>query len=297
MPRTLSYCQPDHIEVRFRHADEFDFINLDIRLVGDITLALECEDQSEEAEPVRHEKATTDFTVYMSSVFCTFRDFIRFLEAITLEVQECAFGWEAEGPDGRMRWKRRYVEDVGFLTIEWDSYKEKFSHRMMLDTRQAVRVLYSAFRIFVDSPDYDPLRYEKLTYGESFALILSDASLEDLATRLAQMSAAAARVFLHSLANAVYDRHEKGPKLNFPIEFFERATEPVDPSSSYHDWINPQWDNWDIDQRMNQLKELFSWNGMSRDGENLRQMRSQLIEDWLALPEPVATKNKGSSGS
>ena len=60
MPRTLSYCRPDHIEARFHHADEFDFIDLDIRLVGDITLALECEDQGEEVEPVRHERETID---------------------------------------------------------------------------------------------------------------------------------------------------------------------------------------------------------------------------------------------
>jgi hypothetical protein len=34
-------------------------------------------------------------------------------------------------------------------------------------------------------------------------------------------------------------------------------------------------------ERVVQLKELFSWNGMSRNGENLRKMRSKLIEDGL----------------
>ncbi len=288
MPRTLSYCRPDHIEARFHHADEFDFIDLDIRLVGNVTLALECENQGEEVEPVRPEREAIDFTVYMSSVFCTFRDFIRFLEAITLEVKECAFEWEAEGPDGRLRWKRRYVQDVGFLTIEWDSYKEKFSHRMMLNTRQAVKMLYSAFRMFVDSPEYDPLRYERLSYGESFALILSNASLDDLAATLVRMNADAAKTFLQALDEAIYDRHMKGPKLSWPIEYFHRATEPVEPSSQYNAWIDPEWNNWDIEQRMNQLKELFSWSVRSWHGENLRKMRSKLIEDWLSLPEAVA---------
>lgn len=297
MTRTLFFSKPDQIQARFGQDRGFDYICLHITIVGGITTSVECDDQGGEEKLVRRRKKERTFTVYMSSVFCPFQDFIRFLEAITLDVQECAIGWDAEGPDGRMHWRRRYVQDVGFLTVEWDSSKVNFSHQIKLNTRQTVKTFYSAFRSFIDSSDYDPLRYEELTHGESFALILSDASLDDLAARLVQMSAEAARVCLQALANAVDDRHMKGPKVSYPIAFFQQATEPVEASGGYHDWIDPEWDNWDIHQRMNQLKELFSWKGMTWFGEKLREMRSKLIEDWLALPEPITTTNDDRSSS
>jgi hypothetical protein len=52
---------------------------------------------------------------------------------------------------------------------------------MMLNTRQAVRMLYSAYRRFVESPGYDPIRYEKMQAGEAFSLVLDDRSIDTLA--------------------------------------------------------------------------------------------------------------------
>ncbi|SFU73526.1 hypothetical protein [Nitrosospira multiformis] len=289
MTYVLFDYKPGHIEARFSHEPEFDFIELRIRMTGDITTTTECDKHGRKTEPVSYQKETVDFTVYISSVFCPFKDFIRFLEAITLDVQECAFGWDPEGPEGRMHWLRRSPQDTGFLTVEWVSSKKNFSHRMMLNTRETVSTLYLAFRAFVDSPEYDPLRYEELNYGECFALVLSDASLGDLAGRLAEMNADTVERVLQSLANSVDDRHMKGPKLSFPIKHSLEASEPVEPSSKY-EWVDPEWDTWDTSHRMIKLEEIFSWGGMSWYGHNLRQMRSKLIEDWLSLPEAVAAR-------
>ena len=227
----------------------------------------------------------------MSSVFCPFVDFIRFLEAITIEVQECSFSWDPEGPEGRMRWERLYFQDTGFLTIEWKSSDKQFSHSMMLNTRQAVRTLYTAFRTFAESPDYDPLRYEELTIGESFALVLSNASLDDLAGTLTPLHSNAAEAVFQGLQDAVNKRHT-GPKLSFPIENFLESTGTVIPSSEFNKpWIHPEWDSWDIDQRLNDLKELFEGESSSWYGANLRELQSKLVEDWLALPEPPPRRN------
>lgn len=290
MTYVLFDYKPGHIEARFSHEPEFDFIELGIRMTGDITTTTECDEHGRKMEPVSYQKETADFTVYISSVFCPFKDFMRFLEAITLDVQECAFGWDAEGPDGRMHWLRRLPHDTGFLAVEWMSSKKNFSHRMMLNTRETVSMLYLAFRAFVDSPEYDPLRYEELNYGESFELMLSDASLGDLAERLAEMNAGTVKRVFKSLANSVNDRHMKGPKLSFPIKHFLEASEPVEPSSHYNEWIDPEWDTWDTGRRLIQLEGIFSWGGMSWYGHNLREMRSKLIEDWLSQPEAVAAR-------
>ena len=294
MAYILFNYEPGSVEARFGHDTEFDFINLDIRMAGDITTTTECDDQGHKAEPVEHQKENTNFAIYMSSVYCPFKDFIRFLEAITLEVRECAFDWEAEGPDGRIHWKRRFIHDTGFLTVEWYSSKERFSHRVMLNTREAVRVLYSAFRTFIESPDYDPIRYERLTYGESFALVLSNASLDDLAATIVQLNADAARTVIQRLQDTIYERHMSGPKLGFSIQYFLETTEPI-ASSEYNAWINPDWNSWGIDQRMVNLKELFGWRSECWDGDNLRELRSKRVEDWLAFAEPSQLENESIS--
>lgn len=133
MAYTLFDYEPGRIEARFSHRTKYDYINLDIRMAGDITTTTECDDQGRKAKPVSYQKERADFTVYMSSVFCPFKNLIWFLEAITLWVQECAFDWDAEGRDGRMHWRRRFIQETGFLTAEWDSSDAEFSHRMMLD--------------------------------------------------------------------------------------------------------------------------------------------------------------------
>ncbi len=286
MSGTFFDYEPGRIETQFSHDTEYDYINLDIRMDGDITTTTECDDQGRLAEPENHQKECAEFQVYLSSVFCPFGDFIRFLEAITLDVQECAFSWDAEGPQGEMRWKRRFFQDTGFLTVEWYSSEKKFSHRMMLNTRQAVRALYTAFRSFVESSDYDPIRYEELTQGESFALVLSNASLDDLASKLAQMDAATAEAMIRRFREVVGDRHLKGPKQSFPIEHFLGSTETAAHFNEDDLWIPPEWDSWHSDQRIDELKKIYSWGTSSWFGANLRELRSKLVEDWLALPEP-----------
>jgi hypothetical protein len=130
-----------------------------------------------------------------------------------------------------------------------------------------------------------------LTYGEGFELVLSDASLSDLAGNLVQMKSEGAKMVLQSLGENIRDRHMKGPKLIFPIKYFLEATGPVEPSSMYNEWIDPKWNDWDVDRRMNHLNELFGWRAQGWYGDNLGAMRSELIEDWLALSEPPSPLN------
>ncbi len=286
MSGTFLTYKPGRIDARFSHDQRFDYINLDIFLDGDITVTTDCDDEFRLATPENHKKENVEFQVYMSSVFCPFGDFIRFLEAITLEVQECSFTWDSEGPEGRMRWERRSIHDTGFLTVEWNSSKTQFSHRMMLKTQQAVGALYTAFRAFAESPEYDPLRYERLTIGNGIALVLSDASLDDLAGAIVVLDAIAAETVVQRLRNAMGERRDGELKRSFPIRSFLEPTGTIMPSGEfYQPWICPEWDSWDFDQRFNDLNELFDGGASSWYGANLRELRSRLVEDWLASPE------------
>ena len=118
-------------------------------------------------------------------------------------MRECSFGGDAEGPDGGMKWERRFINENGFLAVTWYSHYAKFEHRMMLDTRQAVRMLYTAFRRFVESPEYDYLRYEEHTYGEELVDGLGGRYSEaEIIKYLKSLDLRAAR----KLLNAIFQR-------------------------------------------------------------------------------------------
>lgn len=281
------------LEARFSHDDEFDYINLDLTMKGEISITTDCDDQWRLERPVDHVKEGAEFQIYMTSVFCPFGDFIRFLEAITIEVQECSFEWNPEGPSGKMRWDRRYVNDSGFLTVEWHSSQTQFSHRMMLNTRQAVRALYTAFRSFVESPEYNPLRYEEITYGEAFTMVMSNATLDEFVDAIAKLDTTAAHSVITRFREVIGANKLKGPGLRFPIEYFFETGWSEIPLSEWDSLIPNEWDLWSLDQRISDLNELFGSGSLGWYGVNLRNLRSDLVENWLALPEPSPRSEVG----
>jgi hypothetical protein len=285
MAGTFFDYEPGRIDTKFSHDSDFDYINLDIRMVGDITSTTECDDHGRFSDPVKHQSKPLEFSVYFSSVFCPFGDFIRFLEAITIEVQECGFEWDPEGPTGRMHWDRRFLNDTGFLTVEWLS-KDSFSHRTMLNTRQVVRSLYESFRSFVTSEDYDPLRYEEMRNGEGFQLVIADASLDDLTKALLPLDSTSVHSAITRLRETIGSRKSKGPKTSYPLSFYFEKDWSELPLSEWDSWISEDWDSFNPEQRTNDLHELLGWGSLGWDGANLRELRSTLVEEWLAKPEP-----------
>ncbi len=277
---------PGHLEARFKHDAEFDYIRLDLRVTGETAITIDADDFGRMSSPVEHVSDIVECSVYMSSAFCPFADFIRFLEAIAIEVQECGFEWDPEGPSARMHWERRSLRDAGVLTIDWQSSKGSFSHRMLLNTRQAVRSLYASFRSFVESDQYDPLRYEELTIGEAIWLVMSNGSLDELGDALARLDSEKTITVIDRIREVIEARTRGGAKLCFPIDhFLETSGKSV--SSSEDPWVGKQWDQTDYQQRIAELKKLFESAGMGWNGANLRILRSSAIENWLAMPEPA----------
>jgi hypothetical protein len=283
---------PGRIDARFRHAAMSGMIVLRIRMSEAFVTTTQSDENWKLGESANHYQRAVDESMFIWATFCPFRDYIRFLEAVALQVQECAFEWDAEGPEGRLEWRRRFIDDTGFLTVNWDGWfrggSRKFGHRMMLNTRQMVRMLYSAFRRFVESPEYQPMRYEKMTIEETFSAVLKDASLNDLVKCLVGCDAQRAESLIYAIRRAVSECVHDGRQVCYPLQHYvENAAEPVDLDDA-NSWIDKQWDMWGHDQRASYLRDsvfplsdLVYW-----DGGNLRTMRSKLIEEWLALPEP-----------
>lgn len=125
--------EPGSIAVHFRQT-KFDYIYLDIDLTGHVVIQTHLKNHREAGKPTRHQKKAVNLAVHITSQECPFYDFITFLEAISIDVEECAFTWNAEFCYGSMRWERRFPKSTGILTIEWSTSKEQFSHRMILNT-------------------------------------------------------------------------------------------------------------------------------------------------------------------
>lgn len=280
------------IDARFSHAQDNDCIVLRIRMYGAVVKTTDCDNQFRLGRSVNHAAPCLRFTVYMTSVWCPFKDFIRFIEAISIQVKECGFEWDPEGPDGKMEWRRGYVNDTGFLTVSWHSRRQKFSHVMTLNTRQAVRMLYTAFRRFVESPEYDPIRYEKMTTGEAFKYVLvdtADSTLEKVAEAFADMDWESAGKLLHVLLESFFRRALGGPCLRHSLNHYvNEASQFVDEYQVLNsNRLFKEWNEFDKSQRITEIvDELFPSNLASCwYGANLRSLRSPLIEEYLARPE------------
>lgn len=278
---------PGHIVARFTQAAEFDYIELHLRMGGEVTTTQECGDDGQEGDIREEREEVREHSLYMSSVFCPFEDFIRFREAITLDVQEVAFEWDAEGPTGAMRWHRRRRGESGHLMVEWSSRGASFVHTTFLYTRDTVAGLYGALRSFAESADYNPFRYERLTLGESVPLLVPGTTADDLADRLVWLDGFAAMTAIGSLVSAAQDSATRGGRKTFPIEHFldPAIAVPADYRlSAQREQEASEWDAADQTRRRQMLDEEFSYGVASWHGCNLRALRSRLIEEWLAKP-------------
>jgi len=157
MHGTFFSYTPGAITVSFRHGD-FDYIELSLLLRGDVRTETPCDASMEPSKPAEHVRPDLRLETFVSSAHCPFFDLIAWLEAITCNVQECAFGWDAEGPEGRLDWQRGSPDGNGFLEVTWTPNDTK--HRVMLSRHQLVAEFYNGFRAFVESPAYDLQRDE-----------------------------------------------------------------------------------------------------------------------------------------
>lgn len=271
---------PDKLKARFSHAADFDYICLRLALEG---AAVHATPYDEECQGLRFTKVRK-LSVYMSSVWCPFRNYIRFLEAIAIQVQECSFSWDAEGPDGGMKWERRGFDDTGILTISWVDRHRTFKYRMVLETRQALRMLYTAFRRFVESPEYDPLRYEELDEKEAIALVIDSNDFDALVEIIINIDADRAERFIHGITSTISGRSVEGPNQQYSLKYFLALAESIEiPYIDEDRWIDPgNWSIWSQEQRKSEVHDMFERGPCGWFGDNLRELRSPLIEEWLS---------------
>ena len=132
------------------------------------------------------------------------------------------------------------------------------------------------------------MRYEKMKIEETFSSVIKNATLDDLVKVVVDCSAQRAESLIYAIRGAVSECVHDGARASYPLQYYiEKSVAPVD-LDDFNSWIDKQWDSWDQVRRASYLREtLFPWSDLVYwDGANLRGMRSKLIEEWLASPEP-----------
>jgi hypothetical protein len=276
-PTTFEH-QPGSVVARFYHST-FDYIELDLRMGGETTWIEQWDSAAMRKleETRRVSKSSIEQTVYFSSVECAFPSFMRFLEAIVIGVEECAFSWCAEGPSGEMRWKGNSVN--GTFTVTWPYERRRAKWSVFLCRRHLVHSLYGAFRSFVESDAYDPMRYESLRRWDYYQLLLRDATVGDLARALASRSASDVERVLRRLGRIAGERTEELNRRETLAWFLAVQDDEEAGDVSAPD----DWNTWSDKQRMRHLGRHWGSTSVSQwYGSNLRRLKSRLIEEWLA---------------
>lgn len=277
------------IEAAFSHADEFDFIDLRLAFDGiafsSSPISTSWYDGPWDDLPCEH----LECSVHFSSVFCPFGDFVKFLEAIAIGVEECSFSWDPEGPDASFSWQRASHDGTGFLSVVWRS-RNSFRYVVRIDGKLAVRALYGAFREFVESDAYDPVRYERMCFGEKAALTLEEEDFGRLPSELEKLDAKRASALLNAVTRGYDDREIRGPKRRYRLARFlgelgqEEFPESAEPEGFTMGFRLPsEWNTWPRERRFEEIQAIMGCEVGSWYGANLRQMRSSQLEDWLEM--------------
>ena len=247
--------QEGRVDVRFRH-EKHDWLRMIVRGYGESTTVTDVDDDFEPTSSQVLKMPRRQLSCRISSVFCPFRSLLAWLEAVAVGAQECAFEWDAEGPFGRLAWS--YVH----LVLDWHEHDRKQSIRIRADRKQVVRAFYTAFRRFVESGEYDPLRYERLRNGEAMVLAIGHRFTEaELIGQLLMLSRSEAEDRLQG----IWALRQIG-----------------DTGLETLPWVETAWDGWPTPRRRSYLREIFAMRGLGRDGASVRTLRSELLERWLA---------------
>jgi len=271
-----------YLRVGFSHACRGD-LHMDLALHGDTIAAIPCNGHCETEAPEIRAREDVSIRTCISASQCPFRQFIAWLEAVACGVQECAFQWDAEGPEGELRWFGPW--ESGRLKVSWVGGE----YEVRLNKVQMVRAFYEPFRAFVESDRYDPLDYEELSAGETFALVLEGGDLEALADALAARSRQEARALIESILDLAYEREAGYPRRASLAQFTERAGRRNTDQAGEDKWLPAEWDGWDFARRRRDVLEaVFKGGAGIGSGAKLRALRSPLVEDWLVRQEQKA---------
>lgn len=244
----------------------------------------------------------------LDDTLCPLPKLLKWLEAVSCDAPHCAVYFD-QGPSSlHFEWQS------GILRIEVWEHATRHSpgaHRRFkagnLDCRQVAITFYSAFRNFVQSPEYDPVAYEQHSTDMDYALSVIQGRLSqgELIGFLTALDAAALEFFIqlvplaHSFVSpAPYgwgaNRQWIAPPLAVLQSTFRGLMSKTDIDTVYgkltsrdtehnRQVVPAFWDRLDAARRRDRLAVLLARARWEADGPNLRALKSQHLESLMTL--------------
>lgn len=272
------------------HPVDCGMVPFDLVLHGDVTMQESRGDPRAGCVPALSAPGDVTIQTCISSALGGFSCLISWLEAVTCGVQECAFSWDGEGPDGELRWYGPWGD--GRLMVSWTAEAREYG--VCVDKVRMVRAFYESFRSYVESDRYDPLSYETLSVGETFALVLEGGDVDALADRLTTLPRDAAESFIDVVLDLAADSAAGYPRRATLAEFAGRAAHRAMDEPDERWWIPVEWGKWDVAQRRDYVaRNVYNRGAAIGYGERLRELRSTRVEKWLGEPAQARRQDAG----
>ena len=193
-------------------------------------------------------------------------------------------GWECDGAWGKLEWRRelsRYAESsdkfLVALAIEWHQEDGKEYRRTVRAPGLDVALtIYSALRRFVESPFYDPFRYECLKTDQAWRLLIADVKSDDIVTALAALSASDFQKFQQALQITSRERQQHGTWRRKGLQEYleESKTLEVEPTTSLPMDVEP-YSGW-----LNGRYSADAWNAFTPIERAHRLRFFAILENW-----------------
>lgn len=135
------------------------------------------------------------------------------------------------------------------------------------------------------------MSYEDLRHGQVWDLVVVEGS-PAFVEEVAQKDRKSAFALLATVGHFAIDV-DRGPKRQASLHDFQlmaqrhiaKPFEMTELAMDYMEQLTPlSWNQWTVDQRIQHLQGVVGqMKGYGMFGENLRELRSKRIEDWLAV--------------
>lgn len=253
--KRLDLCT--QLNVKFNHIDDY-WLSLEILFLN-------------------NDKVIEQVCCEISAIFCPFKNLIEWLEFVIDCSEKSTFTWEAEGPEGAMRYinSHFYLEWSGLSNIASKDF-EIICH---VNKKDLVNAFYGAFRSFVSSQYYKPELYEALSLGDELRIRhFSGLSKNELMNTLLTLNSKKLNEKLVSIRQPIKIKTEQ----NEGIKVFD-----VINIGSYFD---EDWDGLEKKDKSKSLQKILRQKKSIGSKTNLIKLRSTKIEGWLKSQSEIKDK-------
>ncbi len=226
------------------------------------------------------------FETNFSDVYDPILNFKKWLEAISIGVEQCSFWYDPEGSETKFNFERiSYDKEVFTISYYYDDDEIFLSN--YVDRRQIVEAFYFGLLNFRNSPKFNKYQWEGNVFSEYLTNLL-EIDFETLVSDLSELGRKQLNDWLYKvdprhLNSASTEREETDLAILLKAELssnkktFNRKTD-----RSEIEWNIPlDYSNWNIDEKRKLVEECLSENCSWHGGTKIEDFKSKIIEDYI----------------